>query len=373
MLAGALTALLSPAAAYGVSGNIDDINWLSENSVIFRKQAAPAVIQPNNGSLILYIPDEINEVVTVEITLPAKPDEPPYEEKTFPDELTVPVMSQNISQYIEDLSVFASHDGYITNMTFTPNLGEIFINLDTAGQIRNSTYIDNHTLLYESRQPVNIKPVQNAEPQVLIIHTHATESFQPSSSGFYDSEYTARTIDSEKNIIAVGAKIAEEIAKHGFTVIHDGTLHDYPMFSGAYARSAETVKAILEEYPSIKIVLDVHRDAIEREGSPVAAVTQINGKEAAQIMIISAADDGNWDVPEFMQNFRFACYLQGRIESDSPGITRPVLFQYCNYNQHLSTGSLLLEIGSHGNTLEQALYTAELIGQSIGKALAELI
>jgi stage II sporulation protein P len=179
-------------------------------------------------------------------------------------------------------------------------------------------------------------------------------------------------VDSDKNIVAVGAAIAEEIAKMGFGVIHDGTLHDYPVFRGAYARSADTVRAILREYPSIKVVLDVHRDGIESGGMPVAAVAEVDGKEAAQIMIVSPADNGNWGIPNFMENFRFASQLQSQMEQESPGLTRAILFQYCNYNLHLSPGALLIEVGSHGNTLEQAIYGGRLFGQSLGRLLTEL-
>lgn len=285
----------------------------------------------------------------------------------------LPVFSRNISVQKEDLSEFSSRDGLVIRRTFRPNLGESYIQLSEGGQVRNETKIDDEVLLNESRLKPEFVPEKNSEPQVLIIHTHTTESFRLSEDGYYDFGYNFRTLDSRKNVIAVGAKIAEEIAKEGFAVVHDGTLHDYPVYSGSYKRSAETVKAILEEYPSIKVVLDIHRDAIESDkGVPVAAVNEINERESAQIMIVSPADDGEWNVPDYMKNFRLAALLQSRLEFDNAGITRALLFQYCNYNLHLSTGSLLIEIGSHGNTLAQALYSGELLGQSIGKMLSEL-
>ena len=122
----------------------------------------------------------------------------------------------------------------------------------------------------------------------------------------------------------------------------------------------------MKKYPSIKICLDIHRDGIQREdGTRIAPVTQIDGKQAAQIMIISGCDDGTMGMPNYLQNFSFACKLQSQIESDNNGLTRPVLFDYRHYNQDLTTGSLLIEVGSHGNSLDQVQYSGELIGKSL--------
>jgi stage II sporulation protein P len=255
--------------------------------------------------------------------------------------------------------------------TFRPSLGGHYVHLYGGGQVRNTTEsVTDEQLLHESREPLGFavqkSDEQGDEPLVLIVHTHTSESF------LNVSDDTFRSTDSSRNIVAVGAKIAEEIKAAGFGVIHDTTVHDSPKFSGAYGRSAETVSRILREYPSIKIVLDVHRDAIEYDGIPVAAVSGQPDEASAQIMIISPADNGDWGVPEFMQNFRFAARLQTQLESDNPGLTRAVLFQYCNYNLHLAPGALLVEVGSHGNTLEQALYAGELLGQSLGRLLESL-
>jgi stage II sporulation protein P len=368
ILAGGLTAIISPLAAFSITANFDQISTAVNSASQYLRTSSSGTDLPqlqistiNNGALMLYSPAMPIDNHSLQSSL-ATPD--------FNQE-AVAVMSRNISLEREDFSVFSSRDGVAARMTFKPHLSTAYLQLDSAGQVRNTTNIPDSFLEKEKRLPLSWQPQRNAQPQVLIIHTHTSESFLPSSD-YYDLDYTFRSIDSSQNIVAVGAKIAEEIAAQGFAVIHDGTIHDHPVFSGAYKRSADTVKAILEEYPSIKIVLDIHRDGIEQNGKPVAAVAEINGREAAQIMIISAADDGNWGVPDFLENFRFACRLQSRLESDNQGLTRAVLFQYCNYNMHLSHGALLVEIGSHGNTLEQALYAGELFGQSIGRLLSEL-
>ena len=181
-----------------------------------------------------------------------------------------------------------SHDGTITAMHYGNFNGETYIDLDIAGQVRNVTDISNKKLIAESRLAPDFTIEKNGEPQVLIMHTHTTESYEPYERDFYDAGFSSRTTDERMNMAAVGEAIAKQLEAAGIGVIHDTTMHDYPSYNGSYDRSRETVQAILEEYPSIKIVLDVHRDAIERAGGErIAPVAEINGKNAAQVMIIS--------------------------------------------------------------------------------------
>ena len=204
------------------------------------------------------------------------------------------------------------------------------------------------------------------EPQILIYHTHATESFEKYARDFYDSDFNCKTTDRSMSIISVGDKICEQLDNAGIAYVHDTLVHDYPSYDGSYNSSRESVRQILEKYPSIKIVLDVHRDGIERDdGTRIAPQTEVDGRQAAQIMIISCCDDGTMSIPDFMQNFSLAALLQSQLESDWKGLTRPILFDYRFYNQDLSTGSLLIEVGSQANSIEQVQYTGELIGKSL--------
>lgn len=240
-----------------------------------------------------------------------------------------------------------------------------------AGVIKNSTSLsDEEAQQYlEAENPVQI---DSDGPQVLIMHTHATESFEPYDADTYDTRHTWRTTDNTQNIVAAGEVMAEAIRSYGIEVLHDETQHDYPSYNGSYERSAVTVQDYLEKYPSIKVVLDVHRDAVQRDTTLVKPVTEIDGRKAAQLMIIAGCDDGTMDMPNWSKNFRFAAGMQDAIESRYPSLTRPVFFCYRKYNQDLTTGSLLIEIGSHGNTLEEVLYTAQLAGDAIGSYLQGL-
>lgn len=259
--------------------------------------------------------------------------------------------------------------GTVTQTTYGLYSGTQFFNLDKAGQVRNSTHVTNQVLLNQSRQLPEFTIDLNGEPQVLIMHTHTTESFEPYERDFYDNSFSYRTTDPSKNTVMIGEEIKKGLTKAGINTIHDTTIHDYPSYNGSYERSEQTVKSYLEQYPSIKIVLDIHRDALESNNNLIQPVANINGKKAAQIMIISGCDDGTMGMPNYLQNFRLASLFQQQLEQDWSGLTRPILFDYRKYNQHLTTGSLLIEVGSHGNTLDQVKYSGELIGKSLAKAL----
>ncbi len=364
--AAAFVALTAPAAAM-LSAE------LVPNAVGYMREAAKYTAisgvfterqNMNNGELILYAPGNTVEQET------QVSEELPTEETAA--SVSAFVENRNISSYVEDLSVFSSHGGRIYEETFVKNGGEDFINLKNGGQLRNCTDISNETVAKEAEIPSAIQiELNSSQPQVLIMHTHTTESYEPYEKDWFDSEYTSRSADPENGVVAVGQAIAKELAAAGIGVIHDGTIHD-DIYTGAYARSLATTEEILREYPSIKVVLDIHRDAVEYEdGSRISAVTEIEGKKAAQVMIISAADEGTYGVPDFLENLHFACQLQQSMESSYPTLTRPILFQYCQYNQQVSTGALLIEVGSHGNSIDQAVYSGELIGKSLARLLKQ--
>lgn len=266
-----------------------------------------------------------------------------------------------------------NRDGKIVFKNYGASKGTRFINLDVAGQVRNATSVKNATLIKEANKKPDFKIKANKKPEVLIMHTHTTEGFEPYERDYYDNSHPSRTKDLNKNIAKVGEVLAKKLEDAGIGVIHDRTIHDNPSYNGSYERSAVTVKKILKENPTIKVVLDIHRDAIQQEnGDRIAPVAEINGKKAAQIMIISGCDDGTMNMPNYLKNFRLASLLQQQIEKDNKGLTRAVLFDYRKYNQDLTTGSLLIEVGAYSNSLDQAVYSAELIGDSIAQALLSL-
>lgn len=234
----------------------------------------------------------------------------------------------------------------------------------------NNTSIDIEALLKES---LNLAVTQT-EPSVLIFHTHTTETYQILDRNFYAVGFLSRTNDKGKNMVRVGQAIAEEIEAAGFTVIHDTEIHD-ATYNGAYDDSRAAVEKYLKKYPSLKIVLDIHRDAIQRsDGTKVKPTAQINEKKAAQIMIISGCQEEGNSVegfPNWKKNLVFAVQLQNKLEELFEGITRPLYFCPRKYNMDLTECSLLIEIGSDGNTLEEAVYTGKCLGVAVSKILEE--
>lgn len=286
------------------------------------------------------------------------------------------VITQNITPFDDGLDYFAEgqHSGAIQRKTYKAAEGSQYIMLASGAAVQNCTEDSNEALLSAAAELPQLKiEFDTPDPQVLIVHTHATESFEPYQRSYFDEDFPSRTQDCSHNMVAVGAVLAQTLADNGISVVHDGTLHDYPAYTGSYDRSEETIRAVLAEYPSIKIVIDLHRDAIaDADGTRIAPAAEIDGKSAAQFMIIAGCDDGRFNMPNYMENFKLAALLQNTAEAMYPSLARPVLFDYRNYNQHITTGSLLIEVGSHANSLDEALYTAELLGNSMACALWEL-
>ena len=212
---------------------------------------------------------------------------------------------------------------------------------------------------------------KNGEPQVLIYHTHATEAFMDNEEQYYTEFDEPRTTDTEKNIVKLGEIIKEKLESNGIGVVHSKTIHDHPGFSGSYSRSADTVKSILKDYPSIKVIIDVHRDTITGgKSDKVAPVVTVDGKEAAQVMLVMGSQTGSiTNHPNWEENLKLAVKLQNQFETDYPMFARAMLLRSKIYNQNLSKGAFLIEIGSDANTFQQAKYSAELVGDTISKVL----
>ncbi len=278
---------------------------------------------------------------------------------------------------IEDLEVEKQpeippeNSGPIKRITYKATESTAYVDIGDNAYIKNSTKLTPEQIQKAAASKYEFKiQKKSKEPQVLVMHTHTTESYEDTERDFYDKSYNSRTTDNNKNMVSVGNKIAQELEKAGIAVIHDTTLHDYPSYSGSYDRSRVTVQNILKKYPSIKVVLDVHRDAIEQsDGTRVAPVTTINGKSCAQVMIINGCDDGDMNYPDYLKNLSFSSALLRQMEKDYPSLARPMLFTYKLYNQNLTTGSILLEMGGHANSLEEAQYAGELVGKSLAKLL----
>ena len=244
--------------------------------------------------------------------------------------------------------------GKIIEKQYPQGSGEKYIPCG-AGSIKNNTRQSAADIAAEIQNPLPfaIEP-DSPDPQVLVMHTHATEDYRLSAGLWFAPGDGARSTDCSVNMCAVGRVVADTLNAAGINTLHDETLNDYPSYTGSYANSRAVVQQYLARYPSIKVVLDVHRD----------------GRQAAQVMIICGCDNGTTvRLPGWRQNLRFAAAWERSMEEMYPGFTRPVLFSYRFYNQDLTTGSLLIEIGGHGNNLNEALYAGQLAAKGLAAAL----
>ena len=216
--------------------------------------------------------------------------------------------------------------------------------------------------------------IDKAKPAVLIFHSHTSEGYEMIERDWYAVDYIARSNDENINIVRVGTEIANHLEKAGYTVIHDKTIHD-KSYSASYPNSRKTVEKHLAEHPEIQIVLDIHRDSItQSDGSKIKPVNSIGGKKAAQLMIITGAEEGKVeDFPDWEYNLRFALQLQKKCEDMFPGLMRPVLFSQRKYNMDMTRFSLLIEMGSEANTLEEACYSGRLLAAALASLMDDYL
>lgn len=214
-----------------------------------------------------------------------------------------------------------------------------------------------------SKQPLSFK-IDKKDVEVLIEHTHTTEAYCDNGSG------NDRNLDETKNVIAVGEKICEVLNTHGIKTVHDKTVHDYPSYNESYSRSLTTIKKNIEKYPNIKVVLDVHRDAIVRNnGKKVKVCADIDNTTSSQVMLVAGTNAMGLKHDNWLENLKFASHIQAYANKTYPQLMRPINLREERFNTHMTTGSLIVEVGSSGNSLEEALRGAEYFAECLSAVL----
>ncbi len=215
--------------------------------------------------------------------------------------------------------------------------------------------------------------LEAGQPQILIIHTHSSEAYSPAGLDKYDDLGTNRTLDRNLNVIRVGTELAQIFEDCGLNVIHDTQVFDYPSYTGSYNRSCEATEKYLADYPSIRIVIDLHRDALCSDTVTYKTTATEQGVCASQVMLFVGSNASGLEHPNWRQNLSLAVYLQNAVCSAYPSLMRPITLSQYRYNQQLTPGSMILEVGSNGNTLQEALAAIRLFGKAAGPALAALV
>lgn len=204
-----------------------------------------------------------------------------------------------------------------------------------------------------------------AEPTVLILHTHATESYTPVAGEDYTESAAFRTLDEAYNMVSVGDRLAQVLEEGGITVLHDRTLHDYPSYNGSYNHARAAMEEYLEQYPSIRLVLDVHRDASGDLNNQMKTSAQVDGVSSAQLMLVVGTNASGLKHDDWEENLALALKLYTQLETLSPGICRHINLRAQRFNQDESSGALLVEVGAAGNTHDEALVAAEVLARGI--------
>ncbi len=203
-------------------------------------------------------------------------------------------------------------------------------------------------------------------PLILIIHTHGTEAYSPEYALTASKNDIQRNSDTSENMIAVGSLMAELLNDAGIPTVHCEIMHDLESYTRSYDLAADTIQSYLKEYPSIRYVFDVHRDAIIRSnGDMIRPVTMINGEVAAQIMLLVGTNEKGADHPNWMNNFTVAAKLQEKLTKSYERFARPINIRGASFNEQFTPGSLLIEIGSAANSLNEAKTAAKYLTYAI--------
>ena len=208
-----------------------------------------------------------------------------------------------------------------------------------------------------------------AGPQVLIIHTHATESYTMPAGSEYEASDTFRTTDTRCNMVRIGDEMEQVLTAAGIGVVHDRSLYDYPSYSGSYDRSLKAIEGYLEKYPTISFVLDVHRDAVQDANGNQFKLLCGEDKNAAQLEFVIGSNGGGLSHDLWRENLKLACAVQETLHADYPTLMRPITVRNSRYNQFKTTGSLLVEVGTAGNSLEEAVNGARLFAAGFAKTI----
>lgn len=292
-----------------------------------------------------------------------------FEEKQLPTQVsqenaTAP-QKRDKSDYYDS---FAKHENEAKYEIAEKTYGEDGTQVDLC-YLKNKTGLElDFEKILKDKLTFDVKENTDS-PQVLIYHTHTTEGYMDEDVDYFYDSFYSRTQDENFSVVSVGDAICNELNKRGIKAIHDKTIHD-STYNGSYDRSVQTVESNMEKYKDIQVVIDIHRDAIGTDECKIKPVFTYNGYKAAQIMIMSGCDtDGEMGFTSWQNNLNFALKIQNKAEQLYPGMTRPLDFGYFAYNEYVCDGSLLIEVGTEANSVDEATRSGALLGNVLYEVL----
>ncbi|MBE6670729.1 MAG: hypothetical protein E7593_00835 [Ruminococcaceae bacterium] len=230
----------------------------------------------------------------------------------------------------------------------------------------NNLIKQEYPLKYSKQASTN----NDASPLVLIIHTHGTECYMPENSATYTADTPTRTTDINNNVVAVGRAFADTLNNNGIPTIHCETMFDAQSYSESYNLSEAAVMEYIKKYPSIQYVFDIHRDSIVKTNmEKLKPVTTINNESVAQAMLVVGTNSSGANHPNWMNNLTVASYFQYSLIEKYNTLMRPINLRSASFNAEHAPGSILIEIGSCGNTLSEAKRCAVLLANTISEVI----
>ncbi len=218
------------------------------------------------------------------------------------------------------------------------------------------------------KKPLNINFAKKG-PKVLIYHTHTSESYVLRESDLGKKGVPSFNSNPKYNVVRVGEELARNLKKYGIDTLHNGTVHDKSR-SAAYGLSIDTLKSYKKSYPSIKVFIDLHRDAVGDEKPKLRMVKKINGKNAAQIMFV-VGSEGTLPHPQWKENLKFVLKLQKKLNEKYPGLAKPLWVTGKRYNQQISNHAILIEVGGDGNLLSECLESTKYLAEALNEVMTE--
>lgn len=228
-------------------------------------------------------------------------------------------------------------------------------------KIRNETK-------YKLTEEILTPNVTVKKDNILIFHTHTCESYTPSEKYQYKQTGNYRTTDRKFSVVRVGRELDRQLQNYGYNVIHSETYHDYPSYTGSYENSYKTVTNLLQKNKNTDIVIDLHRDAISDYS--YAPTVKIGEEYAAQLMFVIGGNISK-EHPNWQQNLKFAVKIQQKANEMYPGLFKPIILRYASYNQQTAKAASIIEVGSTGNTMDQALVSMKYLAKVIDEVLKE--
>jgi stage II sporulation protein P len=218
------------------------------------------------------------------------------------------------------------------------------------------------------KEPLKID-MSKKGPKVLVYHTHTSESYVLKEADLGKKDTASFNSNPKYNVVRVGEELTRHLKKYGIATLHNGTVHD-KVRDAAYGVSIDTLQSYKKSYPSIQVYIDVHRDAVAEDKPKLRMTTEINGKSCAQIMFV-VGTDGTLPHPKWQENLKFVLKLQQKLNEKYPGLAKPILIKPKRYNQHISSQSILIEVGGDGNLLSECLETAKYLAEVLHDVLEE--